>query len=71
MSVVAVVCCQVEVSATDSSPVQKSPAECGASECNSGTSKRRRTPSRDCRAMRKKIKSALSFIRAFVMNATA
>jgi len=27
-----VVCCQVEVSATGSSPVQRSPSDCGASE---------------------------------------
>ena len=33
MSVVSVVCCQVEVSATDRSFVQRSPTECGASLC--------------------------------------
>jgi hypothetical protein len=33
MSVVSVVCCQVEVSATDPSLVQRSPADCGVSEC--------------------------------------
>ena len=33
MSVVSVVCCQVEVSATSSSLVQRSPPDCGASLC--------------------------------------
>ena len=33
LSVVSVVCCQVEVSATDRSFVQRSPTECGASLC--------------------------------------
>jgi hypothetical protein len=32
MSVVSVVCCQVEVSASDRSFVQRSPTECGVSE---------------------------------------
>jgi hypothetical protein len=31
VSVVSVVCCQVEVSATGRSPVQRSPTECGVS----------------------------------------
>jgi hypothetical protein len=34
MSVVSVVCCQVEVSATSWSLVQGSPTECGVSECD-------------------------------------
>jgi hypothetical protein len=33
MFVVSVVCCQVEVSATSWSPVQRSPTDCGASLC--------------------------------------
>jgi hypothetical protein len=33
MSVLSVVCCQVEVSATGRSLVQKSPTECDASLC--------------------------------------
>ena len=33
LSVVSVVCCQVEISATGGSLVQRSPTECGASEC--------------------------------------
>jgi len=33
LSVVSVVCCQVEVSATDWSFIQRSPTECGASLC--------------------------------------
>ena len=32
-SVVSVVCCQVEVSATDRSLIQRSPTDCGASSC--------------------------------------
>jgi hypothetical protein len=32
-------CCQVEVSATDWSLVQRSPTECGVSECDRETSK--------------------------------
>jgi hypothetical protein len=34
MFVVSVVCCQVEVSATDLSLVQKSTTECGVPECD-------------------------------------
>jgi len=33
LSVVSVVCCQVEVSATSRSLVQRSPTDCGASSC--------------------------------------
>jgi hypothetical protein len=33
LSVVSVVCCQVEVSATGWSLVQRSPTDCGVSEC--------------------------------------
>jgi hypothetical protein len=38
MSLVSVVCFQVEVSVTDRSLVQMSPTECGVSECDLGTS---------------------------------
>ena len=34
LSLVSVVCCQVEVSATGRSLVQRSPTECGVSECD-------------------------------------
>ena len=34
MSGVRVVCCEVEVPATDRSLVQKSPTDCGVSECD-------------------------------------
>ena len=34
LSVVSVVCCQVEVSVTDRSLVQRGPTECGVSECD-------------------------------------
>jgi hypothetical protein len=36
---VSVVCCQVDVSAKGWSLVQRSPAECGVSECDHKTSK--------------------------------
>jgi hypothetical protein len=42
LSLVSVVLCQVEVSATGRSLVQKSPAECGVSECDLETSTMRR-----------------------------
>ena len=34
MSLVIVVCCQVEVSATGRSLLQRSPTDCGVSECD-------------------------------------
>jgi hypothetical protein len=42
MSVVSVVCCQVEVSVSGGSLVQRTPAECGVSECDRETSTVRR-----------------------------
>jgi hypothetical protein len=42
MSVVNVVCCQVEVSATGRSLIQRSPTKCGVSECDLETSTMRR-----------------------------
>jgi hypothetical protein len=42
LSIVSVVCCQVEVSAPGWSPDQRSPTECGVSECVQGTSQSRR-----------------------------
>jgi hypothetical protein len=38
-----VVCCQVEVSAMGRSLVQRSPTECGMSECDLGTSSMRKS----------------------------
>ena len=56
MSVVSVVCCQVEVSATGWSLVQRSPTECGVSECDREASiMRRPRPTRGCCAMKKKV----------------
>jgi hypothetical protein len=43
---VSVVCCQVEVSATGWSLVQRSPTECGVSECDREASTRRPRPTR-------------------------
>ena len=43
LSVVRVVCCQVKFSASGRSLVQKSPAECGVSECDHEFSIIRRT----------------------------
>ena len=41
LSLVIVVCCQVDVSAMGRSLVQSSPTDCGVSECDRGTSYRR------------------------------
>jgi hypothetical protein len=38
--------CHVEMSATGRSLVRKSPSECGVSECDQGTSKRKLRPTR-------------------------
>jgi len=49
------VCCQVVASESGSSLVQKSPTECGGSECDRESStKTRPWPTRDYRAMVKK-----------------
>jgi hypothetical protein len=56
LSLVSVVCCQVEVSATSWSLVQRSPTECGVSKCDGEVSKMRRPrPTRGCRAIEKKL----------------
>jgi hypothetical protein len=53
---VSVVCCQVEVSASGCSLVQRSPTECGVSECDREASIMRRPSSpRGCRAMGEKL----------------
>jgi hypothetical protein len=55
LSVVSVVCCQVEVSASGWSLVQRSPTECGVSECDREASTMKRPwPTRGCRAIEKK-----------------
>jgi hypothetical protein len=58
MSLVSVVCCQVEVSATSWSFVQRSPTECGVSKkcviVKPRKMRRPRTP-RGCPAIRKKM----------------
>jgi len=52
LSLVSVVCCQVEVYATDRSLVQRSPTECGVPECDHEASTMRRTwPPRGCRTI--------------------
>jgi hypothetical protein len=55
LSLVSVVCCQVEVSAAGRSLVRSSPTECGVSEYDLETwTMRRPWPTRGCRAMKKK-----------------
>jgi hypothetical protein len=50
-----VVCCEIEVSASDRSLVQRSRTECGVSECDHKTAVMRRAwPTRGCCAMEKK-----------------
>jgi hypothetical protein len=48
-----VICCQVEVSVTGRSLVQRSPTECGLSVCDRGTSVTRQWPISGCRAKEK------------------
>jgi hypothetical protein len=56
MSVVSVVCCEVEVSTTGRSLVQRSPTECGESECDREASIMRRPwPTGGCCAIGEKI----------------
>jgi hypothetical protein len=51
---VSVVCCQVEVSAKGLPLVQRSPTECGVSECDREASTVGRLwPTRGCRSMEK------------------
>jgi hypothetical protein len=53
-SLVSVVCCQVEVSASDWSLIQRSPTECGVSECDGEASIMKRPwPTRGCQAIGK------------------
>jgi hypothetical protein len=55
LSLVSVMCCQAEVSATGSSLVQRSPDECCVSECDRGASIMRRPwPTGGCCAIGKK-----------------
>ena len=51
---VCLVCCQVEVSATGRSLVQRNPTESGVSECDLQNSYKRRSPTGGCGPMRKK-----------------
>jgi hypothetical protein len=61
LSLVSVVCCQVEVSATGWSLVQRSPTECGVSECDRKLSTMRRPwPTRAVKPLGKK-KSVWSY----------
>jgi hypothetical protein len=61
---VSAVSCQVEVSASGLSLMQRSPSECGVSECDGeALVMRRPRPNRDCCAMTKKsIECQLFFI---------
>jgi hypothetical protein len=57
LSVVSVLCCQVEVSATGWSLVQRSPTDCGVSECDREASIMWRPwPTGGCRAIGRKSK---------------
>ena len=59
MSVVSVVCCQVEVPVSGWSLVQRSPADCGVSECDREASTMRRSwPTRGCCVMGGKTKQS-------------
>jgi hypothetical protein len=50
LSLVIIVCCQIEISATGRLFVQRSPSECGVSQCDLETSTIRRSrPTRVCR----------------------
>jgi hypothetical protein len=54
VSVVSVVCCRVEVSASGQLRVKRSPTECGVSECDHEASTMRRPlPTRGCRVIGK------------------
>jgi hypothetical protein len=59
LSLVSAVCCQVEVSASGSSLVQRSPTECDVSECDLETSKSRRPNARFALLRHRKGKDAL------------
>ena len=69
-SLVSVVCCQVEVSASGWSLVQKSPTKYGVSECDRGASTTRRSrPTRDCCAMgKRKTTYIIKYIACFNYN---
>jgi len=53
LSLVSIVCFQVEVAVSGASLAQRSPTECGVSECDREVSILRR-PTRGCNAMKKK-----------------
>jgi hypothetical protein len=55
LSLLSIVCCQVEVSATGRSLVQGSPTKCGVSVCDLGTSTSRMlSPTRTVESRKKK-----------------
>jgi hypothetical protein len=54
LSLVSVLCYQVDVSASDRSPVQRGPTDCGVSECDrEALIMRRPWPTGGCCALRK------------------
>jgi hypothetical protein len=55
LSLMSVMCCQVEVSASGWSLVQRSPTACGVSECCHKASTTRPRPTRGCCAIGKRI----------------
>jgi hypothetical protein len=46
-SLVSVVCCQAELSVTCQSSVQRSPTECGVSECDQGNQRKKCNPTKN------------------------
>jgi hypothetical protein len=59
-SFVNVVCCQIEVSASGLSPVQRSPTECGVSECGREASTVRSWPTTNFEPLKFAIKIKIS-----------
>jgi hypothetical protein len=71
LSLVIVVCCQIEVSAKSWSLVQSSPTECGISECDLEASIMRRTwPTRGCCDKKKRNRPILLFFPCRVLGCT-
>ena len=69
MPVFSIVCCQVDVSATGASLVQRSPTECGVSNCDSETSIMRKSwPTRDRCATEEEMSWSIRCVTAQIFN---